>query len=178
MRAWPLHACFVIILMGSLAVRERTTDVFAESGSLEPAVLRVAHLYGLAFRERTTITDTDVPALVFDAPGCSRPVLVVSLLATFDQEPVVRSAHRQRAVLRYVYIERSWDRPRRLAVLAERMKYAVLAAFGLTRYVPSGYLLLVELPSSCSAATAIDWRDVWDRDYLLKAAGARTEAMK
>jgi hypothetical protein len=52
------------------------------------------------------------------------------------------------------------------------MKYAALAVFGLTRYVPSGYLLLVESPSHCSVADAIDWRNVWDRDYLLEAAGA------
>jgi hypothetical protein len=39
-------------------------------------------------------------------------------------------------VLRYVYIDRSWDKADRLAVVAERVKYAVLAVFGLTQYVP------------------------------------------
>ena len=175
MRAWPLHVVFAIILVGSLAAKMRTTDVLVEKGDLEPAVTRVARLHGLTFREYVTIADTDVRALVFEAPGCSRPVLVVSLLVTFDQEPVVRSAREPHYALRYVYIDQTWDRPDRLAVFVERIKYAALATFGLTQYVPSWHLLLIEAPSHCQTADAIDWRIVWDRDYL-KATGVSTEA--
>ena len=55
------------------------------------------------------------------------------------------------------------------------MKYAALATFGLTRYVPSGHLLLVDSPLRCQTADAIDWRDVWNRDYI-GTARADTEA--
>ena len=173
MRAWPLHVVFAIILVGSLATNVRTTEVLVEKGDLEPAVRRVARLHGLAFQEYVTVADTDVRALVFEAPGCSRPVLVVSLLVTFDQESVVRSAREPDYALRYVYINHTWNRPDRLAVFVERIKYAALATFGLTQYVPTWHLLLIEAPSHCEIADAIDWRIVWNRDYL-RATGAAT----
>jgi hypothetical protein len=166
MRAWPLHFVFALILVGSLAAKARTTDVLSESTSLETAVIRVARSQGLVFREYTTIADTDIRALVFDAPGCSRPIFVVFVLVTFDQASLVRSARDPRYAPRYVYIDRSWDKPHRLAVFMERMKYSVLSVFNLTQYVPSWHLLLVEAPLECKAADHIDWRMVWDRDYL------------
>jgi hypothetical protein len=101
-------------------------------------------------------------------------VLVV-LRVTFDFEPVMQSAREQGDLLRYVYIDRSWETPDRLAFFADRMKYAALATFGLTRYVPSGHLLVVESSPRCQAADAIDWRNVWNRDYV-GATRADTEA--
>jgi len=166
MRVWPLHFVFALILIGSLAAKARTTDVLSESTSLEAAVIRVARSQGLAYREHTTIADTDIRALAFDAPACSRPIFVVFVLVTFDQASLVRSAREPHYAPRYVYIDRSWDKPHRLAVFVERMKYAVLAVFNFTQYVPSWHLLLVESPQECKAAETIDWRMVWDRDYL------------
>jgi hypothetical protein len=49
------------------------------------------------------------------------------------------------------------------------MKYRVLATFGLTEYTPSWYLILVETPKNCRTAAAIDWRSVWNRNYLAAA---------
>jgi hypothetical protein len=114
--------------------------------------------------------------LAFDAPGCVAPVLVV-LRVQFDSEVLLHSARERGDELHYVYIGRSWEKPDRLSFFVERMKYAALATFGLTRYVPSGYLLLVDAPSQCQAANAIDWRNVWNRDYISTtraAAGATT----
>ena len=166
MRAWPLHVVFATILVGSLAAKERAADVLdVDNGILQTAVTRVARSQGLDFREDATITGTRLPALAFEAPGCSRPVLVVSPMI-FDDEPFLRSAREQGDVIRYIYIDRTWEKPDRLALFVVRMKYAALATFGLTRYVPSGYLLLVDSPSRCKAADGIDWRDVWNRDYV------------
>jgi len=123
MRVWPLHFVFALILIGSLAAKARTTDVLSESTSLEAAVIRVARSQGLAYREHTTIADTDIRALAFDAPACSRPIFVVFVLVTFDQASLVRSAREPHYAPRYVYIDRSWDKPHRLAVFMERMKY-------------------------------------------------------
>jgi hypothetical protein len=174
MRAWPLHVVFATILVGSLAAKERATDVVVDvdNDALETAVTRVARSHGLAFREDVTVGN--LSALVFEAPGCSQPVLVI-LRVTFDYEPVMQSAREQGDVLRYVYIDRSWEKPDRLAFFVDRMKYAALATFGLTRYVPSGHLLLVEASPQCQAADAIDWRNVWNRDYV-GATRADTEA--
>ncbi len=167
MRAWPLHVVFATSLAGSLAAKERgAADVLVRHDNLEPVVTRVARTQGLAFRGDVTLPGTSIRALVFDAPGCVRPVLVVVLSAVIDLEPILRSAREQGDVLRYIYIGRSWEKPDRLAVFTERMKYAALAPFGLTRYVPSQDLLLVETPSRCQAAIAVDWRNVWNRDYL------------
>jgi hypothetical protein len=166
MRAWTLHLVFATILVGSLAAKERAADVLVDidNVALETAVTRVARSHGLEFQENLTIAG-NVPALVFEAPGCSRPVTVV-LRVTFDSEPLVRYARERGDVLRYAYLGRSWEKPDRLAFFLERMKYAALATFGLTRYVPSGHLLLVDAPSGCQIADAVDWRDVWNRDYF------------
>ena len=74
--------------------------------------------------------------------------MLVVLRVSFDEEPLLRSAREQGDVLRYVYIDRSWEKPDRLAFFVERMKYAALATFGLTRYVPSGHLLLVDVATA------------------------------
>jgi hypothetical protein len=171
MRAWPLHVVFAAILVGSLAAKDRTTDLIVESGNLEAAVIGVARIHGLAFREYTTIDGTDIRALVFEAPTCARPVAVVLLSTTFDQERAARSAREPGYVLRYVYIDHSWDKADRLAVVAQRVRYAALAVFGLTRYVPSWHLLLVYAPADCKTAIDINWRLAWSRNYL-----AATEA--
>jgi hypothetical protein len=167
MRAWPLHVVFAAILVSSLVAKHQTKDQIAERGSLEPAIIRVARAHGLSLRDYTTTSDTDVSALAFIAPACERPVLVVQLSTTFDQEQVARSAREPGYMTRYVYIDRSWDKADRLAIIAERAKYAVLALVGMTQYMPSWHLLLVESPSDCEAAVGgIDWRLVWNRDYL------------
>jgi hypothetical protein len=174
MRVWAVHTVFAAILIGSLATQERAAEVLVVSDSLEPGVLRVARSHGLDFREYRTKSGTVLRALVFEAPSCSRPVIVNVRLGTFEEESV-QSAPDQGYVRRYYYIERSWDAPAPHAVWAERMKYAALAMFGLTVYVPSRYLLLVDAPPRCQAAETVDWRPVWNRVYLA-AAQADTEA--
>jgi hypothetical protein len=169
MKPWPVHVVFAIILVGSLAAKERTTDVLVDGTNLEPTVIRVARSQGLVFREYTTIADTDVRALAFEASACSRPLLVVLLSVTFDQELVVRlagSARQPNSKLRYVYIDGIWDQPQRLTVFVKRMKYTALAVFGLTQYAPHRWVLLIESPPQCQISDDIDWRDVWNADQL------------
>jgi hypothetical protein len=169
MRAWPLHVAFATILVGSLAAKERAADLLVDVDDVarETAVMRVARSHGLTFRDYGALpgSGASLRALAFEAPGCSLPVLVV-LRVSFDEEPLLHSTREHGDVLRYVYIGRSWEKPDRLAFFVERMKYAALATFSLTRYVPSGHLLLVESPWQCQAADAIDWRSVWNRDYV------------
>jgi hypothetical protein len=90
MRVWSVRIVFADLLVVSLAARERADDLFAED--LEPAVIRVAESTGLAFREKTMISGTDIPALIFDAAGCPQPLLLALLSLTFEEEPAVRSA--------------------------------------------------------------------------------------
>lgn len=167
MRVWPVHLVFGTLLAGSLVAQQRTVDMLVEidPGDLAAAVTRVARSQGLIFRSHATVYG-NVSALTFDAPGCSQPVSV-ALQVNFDLAPLVQlSTGKATPVSRYVYIERSWDKPDRLAFFIYRMKYAVLAAFGLTRYVPGGHLMLIEAPSHCQSAKAVDWSDVWNRDYV------------
>lgn len=176
MRAWPLHLVFGTLLIGSLTAQQRTADTLVEidPGDLATAVIRVAHSHGLRFRADQTAYG-NVPALSFDAPGCSGPV-VVALQVNFDLAPFARSSARNDGdVARYVYIDRSWEKPNRLAFFIYRMKYAALATFGLTRYVPGGHLMLVDAPPDCQSAATIDWSDVWNRDYV-RAARANAAA--
>jgi hypothetical protein len=166
MRRWPLHAVFAVILIGSFAAKYQTADLLAGHVNFALAVLHVARAQGLTFRNDTTIGDTDTHALVFDVPGCARQVLVLFLLTTFDQEPIARSAREPGYILRYVYIDRSWDKPNPLAVVTQRVKYSALEAFGLSQSVPSGNLLLLEFPAECHLGNDIDWRMAWSRNFL------------
>jgi hypothetical protein len=161
MRVWPVRIVFAGLLVVSLAARERADDLFAEN--LEPSVIRVADSAGLAFRERTTISGTDIPALIFDAAGCPQSVLLALLSLTFEEDPAVRSAREPGYASKYFYIERSWTEPSRLTVYVERVKYVVLAILGLTQLTPSRQVLLVESPPHCSAAADVNWSRVWLR---------------
>jgi hypothetical protein len=113
--------------------------------------------------------------MAFEAPDCSRPVLVVVLEENLDREAMVDLGGDEGDALRYVYIDRDWEKPDRMGLFLERMKYAALKAFRLTGYVPDPHLLLVVSSSGCRVAGRIDWRDVWNRDYLA-AIRAGTEA--
>ena len=148
MRAWPLHVVFSTILLGSLAGKERAVDVLhADDATLQTAVTRIAQSQGLDFREYVTVGHL-LPAVAFEAPGCSRPVLVIANVL-FDEEPLMRFAREQGDDVRFVYIDRSWEKPDRLAFLVEKMKYAALAVFGLTR------IRAIRSPASGRLATAL-----------------------
>ena len=85
------------------------------------------------------------------------------LSSTFEEQTLLEYVPEPGYVRRYVYFDRIWDTPDHRAAALQRMKYAALAMFGLTEYAPSWYLLLIEAPSNCRAAQAIDWRSVWNR---------------
>ncbi len=182
MRVWVGHAIFAALLMGSFAAHERAPDPHFDGASLEPAVLRVAGAYGWDFvgYKANNVTDivADEPTLLFQAPGCSQPVLVSLRLSTFEDESIMQYAPRQGYARRYIYYGRTWDAPDPRAVFVQRIKYRVLALFGLTEYTPSQYLLLVERPRHCKAAEAIDWRSVWDSNYLPPAEANTSDAGK
>jgi hypothetical protein len=169
-RVWLIHAVFGTILVCSLTVRVIIPDALVERGSVEPAVLKVAHSNGWAFREHETIADTGRQALIFETPRCSEPLRVILHSLTFEEEPATDVGSGQNYVQRYVYIDHTWNEPHRLAVWAQRIKYAVLAAFGATEYIPGWHLLEIDMPPNCPAAGAIDWRMVWSRDYLGSAS--------
>jgi hypothetical protein len=174
MRAWPLHIVFASMLVGSLAAKELAADAPIDSADFGPAVIRVAGAQGLAFREYSTLTGSPLQAMAFEAPDCSRPVLVVVLEENLDRAAMVDLGV-EGDMRRYVYIDRSWDKPDRLAFYVQRMKYAALKTFRLTRYNPDPRVLLVDAPSGCQIADRIDWRNAWNRDYLA-AMQADTEA--
>jgi hypothetical protein len=104
MRVWPVRILLASVLVGSLGAKLRTAGVLADDQSFEAAVIRVAQSGGLAFHQNNAITGTDIRALVFDAVGCSQPVLVASLSLTFEEDPVVRSSREPGYALKYLYI--------------------------------------------------------------------------
>jgi hypothetical protein len=178
MRTWAAHAVFAAILFGSLVTRERAADPFAGSVSFKAAVLRVAGSHGWAFDDYRATRDMVSWTLVLEAPGCSQPVLVSLRLSSFEDETMMQYALEPGYVRRYVYFDRTWDAPDHWAAFLQRMKYEVLAKFGMTEYLPSDYLLLVEAPSRCQAAETIDWRPVWSRDTLATAQANATATAK
>jgi hypothetical protein len=168
-RAWPIHTVFAVIVIGSLVLRERSSDVLVERDDLAPAVLQVARSNGLSFREYAAVAETGRRVLVLDAPACAQPVRIVLRSLTFDEESFNELTLEPNYIRRYVYIDRVWDRPQRTAVWVQRVKYGVLATLGQTQYNPTSNLLQIERPADCSVAEAIDWRMAWDRDYVTAA---------
>ena len=175
MRAWAAHAVFAAILLSSIAIRERAADALPDSESLEPAIVRVAGSHGWGLRDFRPTSTMVSRSLVFDAPGCSHPVLVSLLLSTFEEATIMEYAAEPGYMRRYVYFDQTWATPEPWAAYVQRVKYGVLGLFGLTEYAPSQYLLLVETPVHCQAAAAIDWRTVWNPNYRA-ASQASAEA--
>jgi hypothetical protein len=173
-RVRAAHAVLATILVGSLAARERADALPDDVSFLESSVLRVAASHGWSLNEYRATSGTPSRALVFAAPDCTQPVQVsLRLSSTFEEQTLLEYVREPGYVRRYVYFDRIWDTPDHRAAALQRMKYAALAMFGLTEYAPSWYLLLIEAPSNCRAAQAIDWRSVWNRDDL---AVTRAEA--
>src|SRR5436309_2890583 len=110
MSPWPLHVVFASMLAGSLAAKELAADAPVDSADFEPAVIRVARAQGLAFREYATLAGTNYRAMAFVDPGCSRPLVVAVLEENLDRQAMVDLGGEEGDVLRYVYIDRSWDK--------------------------------------------------------------------
>jgi hypothetical protein len=169
MRAWPLHVAFACLLIGSLVVKKRSGDALMEGSNLEPAVIRLAQSSGFTYSGFEALDDDTSRSLSFVAPGCAQPVIIALIEDTFDQGLTLQRIEAPGYTRRYVYIDRSWLVPDRRGIFVERIKRMILASLGLTNDVPSHRLLLIDSPPDCHAADAVDWRLVWDRDYLSAA---------
>jgi hypothetical protein len=166
MRVWAAHAVFATVLVGSLVARARPPEAPIVGASVEPVILSVARSQGLAFREYRASNTGWGRTIVFDAPGCSRPVWVTSRPLTFEDQAAIEVTTEQGYQQQYVFIDRKWNSPDRWAVSIQRMKYSLLAMFGLTEYAPWAFALQVETPRDCPAAESLDWRPAWSRTYL------------
>jgi hypothetical protein len=176
MKRWMAHAAFGIILIVSLTTRERASDVLTESDRMEKAVIRLAQSHNLVFREFATITDTDIRTILFDARHCERPVSIALLPIIVEQEPLMRFSGARQDIRRYIYLGRSWSQPHYLAMFIERGKHTILAAFGMTVYVPSKVMLLIQSAPDCELGDTNDWRMLWSRDYLASIGKPGTAA--
>jgi hypothetical protein len=165
MRVWA-HAVFAAVLVGSLASRERSVEAPIDDASFETVVLSVGRPQGLDFREYRTSGAGGRRTIVFNVPGCLRPMLVAWRPATFEDEAAAESAPGQDYRLQYVYFDQKWNSPNRWAVSLQRMKYSLLAMLGRIDYATSNFVLQIEAPRDCPAAERMDWRPAWNRAYL------------
>jgi hypothetical protein len=164
MRGLLPHTIFAGILIVSVAMAGRATDVLNENNDIEPAVIRVARSHGLTLRKEETTTKEAVRTLVFEPSGCGSPLSVTLLSVTFEEEPLVQMVRGESDVVRYIYLNHVWTAPDRLASFFEWKLHKALRLFGLTQYVPSRYMLRVASPPGCRLVDAIDWRIVWKRE--------------
>jgi hypothetical protein len=177
MRLLAFHAAFAAILIASLAAHDRVTGIFVDDLQLqEQAVFSVARSHGLILHEHQAIDEPKLLYLVLDGSGCSQPVSVTFRTITFEEQAIIQPAPDVGYTRRYFYIDLKSDKADARAVWMERVKYEFLAMLGLTKYIPSRYLLQVEAPEHCSAVEAIDWRSVWRRDLLTAAKVVASEA--
>jgi hypothetical protein len=169
MKARMGHALFALVLGGSVLANARPTQPPAEAEQLVAAVINVARSHDLTLRGRTTLAMVD--ALIFDARGCSEPIMVALLSMRAEQAPLLGEAQSlEGRTLRFVFYDRRWLTPSRALIVWERKKQMALAVFGLSRFVSSEYMLAIAASPGCKAADTIDWQNVWDRRYLASLA--------
>lgn len=176
MKARVGHALFALVLGGSVLANARPTQPPAKAEQLVDAVINVARSNDLTFRGRTTLANHLVDALIFDAKGCSEPVTVAVLSVLAEQAPLLEAQNLEGRTLRFAFYDRRWRTPSRPLIVWERKEQTVLALFGLTRFVPSEYMLAIAASSGCKAVDTIDWQNVWDRRYLASHASDRAAA--
>ena len=170
MKARVGHALFALILGGSALANARPTNPPAEAGQLAAAVINVARSNDLTFRGRTTLANHLIDALTFDAKDCRESITVALLSVMSEQVPLLETQNLEGRPLRFVFYDRRWRTPDRISIAWERKEQKALALFGLTRFVPSEYMLAIAAASDCKTANAIDWQNVWDRHYLASLA--------
>lgn len=176
MKVWA-HAVFAVILIGSLASRERSAEAPVDDEvRLESAALGAARAQGLSFREYRVSGTARGRTMAFAVPGCPSPLLATWRPATFEDEATAQSALGQDYRRQFVYFDQAWSRPKPWAVSIQRMKYGLLALFGRVDYATSRFVLEVEAPRNCPAAESVDWRPAWKRTDLPDARLQRRAA--
>jgi hypothetical protein len=170
MKARMGHTLFALVLGGSVLANARPTHPPAKAEQLIDAVINVARSNDLTFRGRTALANHLIDALIFDAKGCSEPIMVAVLSLLAEQAPLLEAQNLEGRTLRFVFYDRRWRTLNRASIVWERKEQAALAVFGLTRFVPSEYMLAIAASSDCKAADTIDWQNVWDRRYLASRA--------
>jgi hypothetical protein len=158
-----IHIVFGAILLASIAVDRQAGDVLDQNDDIAPAVIRVAQSHGLTLAEEPLATEQGARRLYFNAPDCGQPVSIAFLSVTMEEEPLMRATGRQSDVVRYAYLDRSWDAPDRFAAFFIWKEHRALLLLGLTPYVATRYMLRVSSPSGCRSIDNIDWQDVWKR---------------
>jgi hypothetical protein len=166
------YALFAVILAGSVLTSARQADLPAGAEELTAAVIDLARSNNLTFRGQITLPNHLIDALVFDADDCNEPVTVALLSVLREQVPLLE-AQNQGMVLRFIFYDRSWPTADRVSMTWERGKQKALAVLGLTRYVPSEYMLAIGVPSGCKAADSVAWDKIWERRYLASLANDR-----
>lgn len=170
MKARVGHALFALIMGGSILTNARPADPPADAEQMAAVVINVARSNNLTFRGRTALANHLIDALTFDAKDCREPITVALLLVFAEQLPLLETQNLGGRTLRFIFYDRRWQTPNRASITWEREKQKTLAVFGLTRFVPSQYMLAIAAAPDCKAAAAIDWQDVWDRRYLASLA--------
>ena len=74
MKLWA-HAVFAAVLIGSLAVRERSAEAPVTDAGVGSVVVSVARSQGLSLREYRTSAANGERIMAFDVPGCPQPML-------------------------------------------------------------------------------------------------------
>jgi hypothetical protein len=158
-----VHAIFLLILATSVILKLGGSDGLNIINDIEPAVIRAASAGGLTMSAQSDPRDP-VQTLIFyarDCPNTTRVTLLQVSLVELSLITAVPPYYRTR----YFYLSRVWVLPDRLAIFLEAKKNKARALLGLTEYAVSDRLLRVDSPADCEAASAVDWRAVWQNPF-------------
>jgi hypothetical protein len=108
-------------------------------------------------------------AVRFEAPGCDRPIDVVTIHINLHEAPLFDAAIGTAGTRQFVYLDRIWTEENRLGMRLTWLRHKVLSFLGLGRLEAITLGLLVISPSGCHAAQAIDWSKVWDKRTIARS---------
>ena len=105
--------------------------------------------------------------MVFDAPSCGAPLLVVASPRRFDGSALFDRVGAPDDVHFFAYLSRVSQQQERFSFFVEHLKHSALALLAMTSYQPDGMMLMITEPRGCSNVPHTEWSQVWKTDYRL-----------
>jgi hypothetical protein len=166
----------LLALVASIAVRveaNRTREAMMSDFDVGAAVADVIRQHGLALRENPVKPPKVLSAVVyFQRPECKQVSLVLPYFINAETLPLLSRVTGPDSERHFYYLDGAWDEQSRVAMFFEWARFAVLDAFGASRYVPVKKALVLAEAPDCHPTTAIDWRPVWDKNRSGRAANS------
>ena len=173
MTAWRTRVILAVVVVASLLVR---LEGLRDHGEPAVAVKMVEKIktvlieHGVAPLE-TSFDSSDV--VYFQRPNCDRASWVTPYGLASDELIYLQKAIKPGFEARYLFLDKSWDAPDRLALYYRWARNLLLAGLGASRYTTQKTAILLVEPQGCDKTAPMDWSRLWRRDASTSAGSER-----